>query len=38
MEWVDGLYEEQVYQEKQLIMSPQFASLSLAAPVLAAGR
>lgn len=38
LEWVDGLYEEQVYQGKQAIVSPQLSSLNLtAAMVLAAG-
>ncbi|NJO42466.1 MAG: Uma2 family endonuclease [Cyanobacteria bacterium RU_5_0] len=38
LEWVDGLYEEQVYQSDQLIRSPQLAALKLAAArVLAAG-
>lgn len=39
LEWVDGLYEEQVYQGERFILSPQFAALKLtAAMVLAAGR
>lgn len=39
LEWVDGLYEEQVYQGEQTIVSPQLPSLKLtAARVLAAGR
>ena len=39
LEWVDGLYEEQVYEGDQAIQSPQFAELNLvAATVLAAGR
>ena len=37
--WVDGLYEEQVFEGNQAIASPQFAELKLtAAMVLAAGR
>jgi Uma2 family endonuclease len=39
LEWVDGMYEEQVFQGDQAIVSPQFASLNLiAATVLNAGR
>ncbi len=39
LEWVDGLYEEQVYQGDETIVSPQFSSWNLtAATVLAAGR
>jgi Uma2 family endonuclease len=39
LEWVDGLYEEQVYQGEQAIVSPQFGSLNLtAASLLKAGR
>lgn len=39
LEWVDGLYEEQVYQDEVAIASHLFSSLSLtAAQVLAAGR
>ena len=39
LEWVDGLYEEQVYQGEQPIISPQLSSLKLtAARVLTAGR
>ena len=39
LEWVDGLYEEQVYQGEQSIRSPQISSLKLtAARVLTAGR
>ncbi|MDX2229332.1 MAG: Uma2 family endonuclease [Leptolyngbyaceae cyanobacterium bins.349] len=39
LEWVDGLYEEQVYQEEQAIASPQFGPLTLtAATLLNAGR
>lgn len=39
LEWVDGLYEEQVYQGAQAIVSPQLSALKLtAARVLAAGR
>ncbi|MBD2256244.1 Uma2 family endonuclease [Pseudanabaena sp. FACHB-2040] len=38
-EWVDGLYEEQVFQGEQVIVSPRFADLELVtARVLAAGR
>ncbi len=38
LEWLDGLYEEQVYQENQSILSPSFPGLtSTAAQVLAAG-
>lgn len=29
LEWVDGLYEEQVYQGDQAIISPQFSGLNL---------
>ena len=37
LEWVNGLYEEQVYQGDQAILSPLFADLTLtAAQVLAA--
>lgn len=39
MEWVDGLYEEQVYVGEELIQSAQFPELNLAAStVLSAGR
>lgn len=39
LEWVDGLYEEQVYQGEQAIVSPQFDTLNLtAASLLSAGR
>lgn len=39
LEWVEGLYEEQVFVGDQQIASPQLASLQLtAAQVLAAGR
>jgi Uma2 family endonuclease len=39
LEWVDGLYEEQIYQGEQSVSSPQLSSLNLtAAMVLAAGR
>lgn len=39
LEWVDGLYEEQIYQEEQAIASPQFGTLNLtAATLLSAGR
>jgi Uma2 family endonuclease len=31
LEWVDGLYEEQVYQENQSILSPLFPALNLTA-------
>ncbi|XGW00799.1 MAG: Uma2 family endonuclease (plasmid) [Leptolyngbya sp. BL-A-14] len=38
LEWVDGMYEEQVYQGNAAIVSPVFPSLNLtAAKVLAAG-
>ncbi len=38
LEWVDGLYEEQVYQGDTAIVSPLFPALSLtAATVLSAG-
>ncbi|MEX0271925.1 Uma2 family endonuclease [Leptolyngbyaceae cyanobacterium UHCC 1019] len=38
LEWVDGLYEEQVYQGDQAIVSPQFSGLNLtAAQVLGTG-
>jgi Uma2 family endonuclease len=38
LEWVDGLYEEQVYQGNQAIISPIFPDLNLAAEkVLVAG-
>jgi Uma2 family endonuclease len=39
LQWVDGLYEEQIYQGDAAILSPLFASLTLtAAQVLNAGR
>jgi Uma2 family endonuclease len=39
LEWVEGLYEEQIYQGDQAIVSPQLDALTLtAATVLAAGR
>jgi Uma2 family endonuclease len=39
LEWIDGLYEERVYQDDTAISSHVFSSLSLtAAEVLAAGR
>jgi Uma2 family endonuclease len=39
LEWVDGLYEEQVYQGEQAIVSSQIASLKLTvASLLTAGR
>ncbi|MDX2241045.1 MAG: Uma2 family endonuclease [Leptolyngbyaceae cyanobacterium bins.302] len=39
LEWVDGLYEEQVYQGEQAIVSPQFGPLNLTATtLLSAGR
>lgn len=39
LEWVDGLYEEKVYQGEAAISSTLFASLSLtAAQILVAGR
>jgi len=39
LQWVDGLYEDQVYQGDQAMRSPQFSDLSLtAAMVLGAGR
>ncbi|MDX2213233.1 MAG: Uma2 family endonuclease [Oculatellaceae cyanobacterium bins.114] len=39
LEWVDGLYEEQVYQGEQPIVSSQLTGLNLtAATVLSAGR
>ena len=39
LEWVDGLYEEQVYQGEAVMRSPLFAVLNLtAAQVLTAGR
>jgi Uma2 family endonuclease len=31
LEWVDGLYEEQVYQDHAVILSPLFESLTLTA-------
>lgn len=34
LEWVDGLYEEQVYQGEQAIASPQFGTLSITATIL----
>ena len=38
LEWVDGMYEEQVYQGDQAIVSPQLAALNLtAATILSAG-
>ncbi len=38
LEWVDGLYEEQVYQGEAVLVSPLFPALSLtAATVLNAG-
>lgn len=39
LEWVDGLYEEQIFQQEQRIVSSQFSELTLtAAMVLNAGR
>lgn len=39
LEWVDGLYEQQVYEHEQSILSPQLKGLALtAAQVLTAGR
>jgi len=39
LEWVEGMYEEQVYQADQAIRSPQFPNLNLTATtVLTAGR
>jgi Uma2 family endonuclease len=39
LEWVDGLYEEQIYQGNRGVVSPQFAALKLtAAQILSAGR
>jgi Uma2 family endonuclease len=39
LQWVDGLYEEQVFQGEAAISSPQFAALNLtAAQVFSAGR
>jgi Uma2 family endonuclease len=39
LEWVDGLYEDQIYQGEQPIVSPQLADFKLsAATVLTAGR
>ncbi len=39
LEWVDGMYEDQVFQGEEAIASPQFPSLTLtAATVLNAGR
>jgi Uma2 family endonuclease len=39
LEWVDGLYEEQVYQSEQVIRSPQLCRFNLtAAAILSAGR
>ena len=38
LEWVDGLYEEQVYQGDQAIVSSQFSGLNLiAGQILVAG-
>jgi Uma2 family endonuclease len=37
LEWVDGLYEEQVYQGDQVIASPQFATLNLTATTVLRG-
>jgi Uma2 family endonuclease len=38
LEWVDGLYEEQVYQGNQSILSPSFPGLNLTAvQILATG-
>jgi Uma2 family endonuclease len=38
LEWVDGLYEDQVYQHSEQIVSPQFPTLELtAAQILNAG-
>lgn len=37
--WVDGLYEEQIFQADQTLISPQFPNLQLTATrVLTAGR
>jgi Uma2 family endonuclease len=39
LEWVDGLYEDQVFQDEQALISPQFPDLHLtAARLLTAGR
>jgi len=39
LEWVDGLYEEQVYQHSERIVSPMFPTLELTAKqILGAGR
>ncbi|MBD2000399.1 hypothetical protein H6G00_27995 [Leptolyngbya sp. FACHB-541] len=39
LEWVDGLYEEQIYQGSDRIVSPRFPELHLtAAQILSAGR
>ena len=38
LEWIDGLYEEQVYQGNQSILSPSFPGLNLTAvQILATG-
>lgn len=37
LEWVDGMYEEQVYQGNQAIASPQFATLNLTAATVLRG-
>lgn len=38
LEWVEGLYEEKVYQGKSKILSPLFGVLDLAADQILAGR
>ncbi len=39
LEWVDGLYEERIYQASEQIVSPLFPALELiAAQILSAGR
>lgn len=39
LEWADGLYEEQIYQDSDQIVSPHFPELHLtAAQILSAGR
>ncbi|UBF27015.1 Uma2 family endonuclease [Kovacikia minuta CCNUW1] len=34
LQWVDGLYEEQVYQGHEAIISPLFSNLSLSAEII----
>lgn len=38
LEWVDGFYEEQTYQEESLVVSPLFGELKLTAAQILKGR